>query len=178
MLSVLWWVVKWNKNEKRRLSNALVFYEWISRYNFRLNVKSHHDDWKPPTDKLFLSQESIYGMSKILLIRCFLQIIDILFYNNWLTRVVWYSRLDSAWSWVWLRLRLRLRLSRGCIQHKITHGRFTPELQYKTIRTYYITMNPDKIKNGCEETCTKVIADRLRRGHPERGRVLCSVVDI
>ena len=37
---------------------------------------------------------------------------------------------------------------------------------------------PDIIENACWETSTKIIIDRLRRGHPERGGVLRSVVGI
>ena len=64
---------------------------------------------------------------------------------------------------VWLRLRLR----QGFIQHKITYESFTSGLHCKTIRTYWTKYEPGIIKNTCWETCTKIIADRFRRGHPE-----------
>ena len=74
--------------------------------------------------------------------------------------------------------RLRLRLRQGFIQHKIAYESFTSGLHCKTIRTYWTKYEPGIIKNTCWETSTKIIADRFRRGHPEGGGVMRSVVGI
>ena len=70
--------------------------------------------------------------------------------------------------------RLRLTLRQGFIQHKITHESFTLQNNTNILNKY----EPDMNKNTCCETSTKIIADRFRRGHPECGGVLRSVVGI
>ena len=73
-----------------------------------------------------------------------------------------------------------LRNQGGFIQHTITLGNITPGLHCKTIIVYWTNMYQTQLKrkNTCWETSSKVITDRLRRGHPGRRGELCGVVDI
>ena len=65
-------------------------------------------------------------------------------------------------------------------------GLFNIKLHMEVLHQVYITKQYEHIeqiwtwhnKNACWETSTKIIADRLRRGRPERGGVLRSVVGI
>ena len=65
-------------------------------------------------------------------------------------------------------------------------GLFNIKLHTKVLHQVYIAKEyehieqnePGIIKNTCWETSTKIIADRFRRGHPEGGGVLRSVVGI